>query len=721
MLSACCRPMCGRDSNFNAMRPDDRPPRFFSLRRALAAVALGLVFVGRAVAAPAVEFQFEPPAGKENPFQRDLWAEVTTPSGAVLHLPAYFVGGKRYAVRARATETGEYRLGAVTEQKAGAAQSVALETKRVDGGVRKVTATEQLPQVMKSSGRPAQLRLADGRPYTPVGTNLAWAPGGGTKYYERAFPLFHQQGLNWMRVWMAHWSGMNLDWFPTEKGASPPIGTLDSQVAERWDEMVAMADENGVYLQLVLQHHGQYSTTVNPNWPQNPWNAAHAGGFLKTPSAFFTDAKARELTRWKYRYIIARWGYSPAIVAWELFNEVHWVDALKLDHNDAAVAAWHTEMAQEIRRLDPYHHLVTTSTEDLFSPIYAAMDYFQPHLYPADVIAGSRTFMRAPSELDRPVFYGEMGDDHLALTPEQKKSGVSIVPSMWASLMGQGRLPAQPWLGADLIEQSRLGELGAVARFVAGSQIDRQANLAPFSAVIESENRQPLVIEGVQRWQRRAAPELDLPLDGRRPVELADVPQVYTGTPSSRAAGYVDHATFHLDAPRDLEAGAIVSGMAERGAVIRISIDGRAAAEKSWATTAPDAPSATHPAEVPFRISAGKHTLVVENPGGADWFELSRLTFDLDVPVLAAIGQRSEDFIALWIWHQANVYSLGATPPANGSVMIESVPAGRWQIVWWDSFKGEAASPIVVDHAGGMLKLSTPPISRHAAVVLTRL
>lgn len=80
------------------------------------------------------------------------------------------------------------------------------------------------------------------------------------------------------------------------------------------------AERHGIYFQLVLQHHGQYTTT-NSNWDENPWNAEN-GGFLNTPEEFLTSERAKELTRRKYRYIMARWSYSPQIMAWELFNEV---------------------------------------------------------------------------------------------------------------------------------------------------------------------------------------------------------------------------------------------------------------------------------------------------------------------------------------------------------------------------------------------------------------
>ena len=95
------------------------------------------------------------------------------------------------------------------------------------------------------------------------------------------------------------------------------------------------------------------------------------------------------VTRRKYRYILARWGYSPAIMAFELFNEVENTDAAH-QGRWAEIAAWHREMAGFLRANDPNRHLITTSAIPgvaLDNPVWRAVDYFQAHTYPFDVLA----------------------------------------------------------------------------------------------------------------------------------------------------------------------------------------------------------------------------------------------------------------------------------------------------------------------------------------------
>jgi hypothetical protein len=678
-----------------------------------------LLSIAGAATAP-VELTFRPAADDRNPFEREIWAEVLAPTGKSLRLPAFFLGEGTYAVRARAEAPGEYRLGTVTETTDG--KLVTLPIPATGRHNQTVTALQALPQVTGSGGRPAHLQFADGRVYVPIGANVAWGDASRVKYHLNALDQFGRLGLNWMRIWMAHWTALNLDWLPPDLGASPVPGTLDLRVAADWDRIVAGAEQNGVYLQIVLQHHGQYSTSNNSNWKENPWNAANPGGFLQKPSGFFTSERARRLTERKYRYIVARWGYSPAVLSWELFNEVHWVDAFRIDHDEASVARWHAEMAAYLRSVDSYHHLVTTSTENLLSPIYAGLDYYQPHNYPPDVLVGPRAFQIPPDDLDRPVFYGEMGDDHAPFSKEQKESGLAIVPPVWASLLGQGDCPGQPWLGWDLLRTGRLAELGAVARFIATTGIGVRAGLEPFSPATDCAEKIPLVIGPGEAWQKEAAPEMSLPLDGREPVERARIPATYVGSPESLAAGFPGRATYRLELPAPTTVRVRVTGLDgnAREAAVSILVDGREVARKSWLARAAEAPSASQPANLPFPLSAGAHTLVIENPGAPGWFELGGLDFDLKVPVLAAVGRRGPDFIAVWLWHREGVFALVPPPAVAGVLKINDVPAGAWHVTWWDTLKGVAAPAVTIVHPGGRLELPIPPMDRQAAVVLTR-
>ena len=653
-----------------------------------------------------------------NPYARELLVEITAPSGQRMTLPAYYADGGLFAVRARPDQVGTYRFGAVSETTLGVTKTGLVVTLVTPAEVQNTSRT-RLPAILIDPKNPKQFVRSDGLPYIPVGANLAWSDdaGGDTiGFYQKAFPAYSRANLNWMRVWMAHWDGLRA-WtgFPPPWAASPGPGTLSEDVARTWDGLLEAAEDNGVYVQLVLQHHGQYTTFNDSNWVENPWNAANPGGFLKSPEDFFTDRNARVMTLLKYRYIVARWGWSPAIVSYELFNEVHWVDAIRKGHV-AEVARWHTDVANYIRLVDTYGHLITTSTENIGSPIYEKMDYYQPHLYAANMLAAARRIFTPPyATLARSLaFYGEEGDDHEPLTDEVKKSGVDIVPPIWASVMGEGSMAAQPWNGWQMLEQKRQDELGAVFRFLAINRVSQQADLLPFSAVVECKARVPQRIVAGEVWQREPGLGIDYPLDGIEPLEAANIPAVLVGSAASRADGFPDRVAYRLDVPRATTMKVEVDSLAPAGGGLLVNLDGQAVGGHQWAaaTGAPD------PAFIQVPVAAGKHILQISNPG-PDWIGVSAIDTGLGQPALGLIGRRNSRFIEAWVWHRSNLYALNPTAPVSGTVVLENVPAGSWKISWWDTQKGVASDSRTVSHPGGTLRIETPPITRHAALVLT--
>lgn len=712
---SACRRLFSASHLGRQKRPSRRRGLLFACASALLVSALSPL----AVAGP-IEFTFTAPANETTPFARELWAEVTTPAGRTVRLPAFFVGDGRFAVRARPEGAGVYRLGAIEEMTEG---NTTIPLVPTEIGAREIAhrGAPVRPAIARDPKNPRGFALATGEPFVPIGANLPWPSRGRMDYYRQGIPAYGGVGLNWMRIWMAHWSGLNLDWLPPAMGASPKPGTLDLKVAADWDELLALAEANGVYVQLVLQHHGQYSTTVNPNWDENPWNAALPHGFLVYASEFFTSEQARIFTKRKYRTIVARYGWSPAIMAWELFNEVHWVDALKNDNNVEAVARWHAEMADYIRSVDAYDHLVATSTDDLRSPHYPRMDFFQPHLYPSNILAAIRTYHVPFTSLDRPVFYGEFGDDHQPLTEAEKKAHHAIVPPVWASLMGTGDLPAQVWLGWNLLDSGRIAEHGAVAKFLAATKIAERRNLAPFSAAVESQHhRVPLLVTPSHVWQRRPVTEVAVPLDGRQPLEFADIPRMLVPSRNGDDPDSIpSRAVFRVNFPEPAKLIARFANGGDRGAKIRVAVDQATAAEHTWPARERVEGQPKRPADVAFEVAAGEHVIAIESVGG-EAVEFHHLNLGRETAALAAIGKRSADFVALWLWHRTEIFAVDAPAPVNGTVVIEDVPAGKWRVMWWDTFQGTPGRPRTLSHRGGTLRVETPRISRHGAVTLER-
>jgi len=267
---------------------------------------------------------------------------------------------------------------------------------------------------------PYYLRYDDGSAYLPIGHNVAWDQDvygdQAIAWWEQYFASMHAAGENWTRIWMTHfYEGHTLEWTSKEwpyywEG----VGRLSLQMAGKIDRMVELAEQNGIAIQLVFQHHGQFSTTVNSNWSTNPYNIDNAdsdGSFLRNPEDFFTDAEAIRLTKYKYRYIAARWGYSDAILAWELWNEVQYTDAWKNGH-ESDVVNWHEDMANHLLSVDPFQHLITTSDDTSgFEAIWNLPNIalVQVHYYGLGTIGFLKQAAALLSRHEKPVIMGEFG------------------------------------------------------------------------------------------------------------------------------------------------------------------------------------------------------------------------------------------------------------------------------------------------------------------------
>jgi len=662
-----------------------------------------------------------PEARDQQPLAREIEAVVILPSGEKLTLPAFLFGPGEdvFAVRARAVLPGGYRLDKVRERING--ETTAIPSAPL-GPVEVRLAATARQQVGIATWDSREFALADGSVYFPLGSNLPWAEGGEAPgpYFQRVLAEYARAGQNWTRIWMCSWSALNLDWLPAAMGSSPAPGRIDLRVAANWDAIVDAAEENGIYFQMVLQHHGQLSTAWDSNWAAHPWNAANPGGWLRSPKDFFTDERALALTSQKYRYIAARWGYSSSVMAWELFNEPHNTDAFRASPSmEPEIAAWHRRMAGVLRAADPYRHLVTTSTLNLHSPIYDEMDFCQPHLYSSNVVVALRRFDSDPERLGKPVFWGEFGDEQSYHPEEVIRSNAALPSLLWASLMGSGRYPAAPWTGDTLLREKRLPEMQAMARFISESGLIGRRGLEPFSPAVEAKDRMPLKLEAGHWWQRLPAATITLPTDGSMPVDLYLVPRAFVGSPDSVKAGYPDRVTVQVHYEREATATLRINKVGSHGACLRVELDGRMVGAQIWPDLSKqpgDTPA--RPYECAFPVSAGEHSLTIANPGGPDWFELRELDTGLDTPVIAAAGKRSGDFIVLWAYNRPGLTA--TVPPAEAVLLLDRVPAGDWSLTWWDSVNGTPLRTTELRHPGGTLRVPTPPISRHAALVLKR-
>jgi len=181
----------------------------------------------------------------------------------------------------------------------------------------------------------------------------------GSSAYERHFTKMQESGQNMAEVWFASWSlGLewNKDWFGYHG-----VGQYNLIHAFEMDRVVDLAEEKGIYLNLVAHNHGKFSTFSDEEWASNPFNIRN-GGWLNDPFLYFSDEKAIKSMLKLMRYKIARWRYSTRVFAWELWSELDLVGSsnYKGVHKRQETIDWHAFIGNSIKEMDPYDHMVSS-------------------------------------------------------------------------------------------------------------------------------------------------------------------------------------------------------------------------------------------------------------------------------------------------------------------------------------------------------------------------
>jgi hypothetical protein len=371
-------------------------------------------------------------------------------------------GTGSFRVRYAPREAGrwQYQVSCTTRAgtTAGPVQAFTCETSTLPGFVRR--------------NKTSYLAFDNGAQYIPIGENIGWAHSNAYKDYSQWVGKLAANKGNFIRVWMPSW-GLGLEWQNGRNGYAG-LKHYKQENAFYLDWLMELCRKKGVYMMLSLDHHGQVSSKVDPNWNENPYNAANGGPCVHTWD-FFTEPVAKESIRNRFRYIVARYGYSTNIMSWELFNEVEWTDDF-VQHK-GEITAWHAEMADWLRSRDVNRHLITTSyasaVNDPATWRLPAIDFTQTHYYVGvpnlDSVLSSAC-QSYTALYGKPTLTGEFGvvgeaGDPSVIDPH----GIYVHNSLWATLLGGGMGAALPWYWDNYIDPQNLyTHFLALANFAAG-------------------------------------------------------------------------------------------------------------------------------------------------------------------------------------------------------------------------------------------------------------
>lgn len=636
-------------------------------------VLLPLLVLGTSVSAatwygPAsVSFRADFPGNPYDAGVNDVRVRFTKTGAEPIERLAYFDDGQWKAVLA-APNAGSYRATLLRAGKPvpGQAQTVHLKNRLSKGYLR-----------IEPTGK--RFRFDSGEPYWPLGHNLGWQNGDLPDLTEQ-LGLMAKNGMNWARIWACHWDGKN-PFFPPE-GGKLELGRLNERALARWDAVIQAAESAGVRFQFVLFHHGLFSSTVNPNWPEHPWNKAK-GGFLENAADFFTDPTCKRLARQWLRYAVARWGHSQAIMAWELFNEVEWVDARYQDRW-ADIARWHGEMARYVKSIDPYRHLVTSSSAMEQEALWKDLDYYQPHTYPPEVfsaIAG----MTLPK--DKPLFFGEFGPGNYVASRER----YAVRDGIWAGLLACHAGAGQYWYWDRVIQQNLSNEFKTASQVLMATGYAGRIGMKPLKLKLDAPLGADLEFGPGQGWAATTKFEFNLPTEATA-ANLNLLSGYFNSQSGGNKALFPKPLVFRFRAGKPGEFRVRLGTLAKGGARIKVFVNDSEAIDKNWTAGNSDRPlNETLSAEFP----AGNVVIRLESVG-ADWVVLQGFSISGIAPQVraAACGDGRVAIVRL-------TANSGAKLPAKAGLGGLGIPDGDYTMNLYDLDSGRAQKSAVKIRGGG--------------------
>ncbi|GBC98834.1 hypothetical protein HRbin17_01350 [bacterium HR17] len=672
-----------------------------------------------------------------NPFDPDdirVDAEFVAPSGRRLQVAGFFtqdfarqpkdgreqlqpVGKPYFAVRFTPTELGVYRYRiTVTGRGVGDEGRPHIASRWF---TLRVVPNPQAKGFVRR-GKFWHLRFDDGTPFVPIGLNVCWSWGNEVGAYEKWFAAMRQNGANFARIWLVRWN-MGLEWTPNDgNGMYQGLGKYALDNAWRIDELLRIAERNGVYLMLCLGYHGELADQRlyfgEQAWDKNPYNRKN-GGPCDKPADFWTHPDAKRFYKQRLRYIIARYAHSPHVLAFEFWNEVH------------APAAWIQEMAQFMRRMDPYGHLLTTTYGDDAVWQLPEMDFTQTHWYgdgsQRDCVATVVQLHRQHLDKYRkPFLLGEFGIDWRTpdTTYDPQGNALHWHNGMWASLMSGGMGTACVWFWDSYVDRLNLWQqlrpIADFARLVGNAWLQKWRPLQFTDPQVRETPDPPFgdfLFVPTLGWQRPTSDTFTLHRNGR--VETDGATSVFLFSPSK--PDLYRPPKFIVDFPQDGEMALRVNTVSS-GALLIVRLDGK----EVWRQPLPEGNEQVDEQGRRYRMGSyrerrwdgqwqkwdyiydreflvpiprGKHTVEVDNQG-ADWCTLSYLRFspyrDRRFAEVDIVGLQTDRMALVWVHNQHSNFQQARDPhfrlvPIKGLQFdILGLQDGRYRLVLWDTWRG---------------------------------
>lgn len=703
-----------------------------------------------------VEIPFELAGDFKNPYDPTeiaIDALFTAPSGETLRVPAFYMqpyaqtcqencgadrlepsGQGGWRVRFSPTQSGEwsYRIEATTE----------AGTTTVREGRFTVAASETRGFVRVSPNK-RYFTFQNGESYFPIGQNLGWSGEniGGMDTYLAWLDDLHASGANYARVFADTAWFIGLDW-----GRTPGDYNDDQAAAWRMDTLLEAAHQRGIYLQVVLIWHRAFIQNSNipvvipsdmpradtgADFDGHSYNAIN-GGVLTSPAQFFQNTTVKNLLRQRLRYMVARWGYSPNIFAWELITDV---DRLP-GYDSQTHLDYINELADYVRELDPYPHLLTAGSSQALPELIAndRFDFAQIHAYQRRPIeeAGDQattilTALYQTQQLaQKPLLLTEFSLNPWYEPTADDPNGIHLRDTIWAAAFsGAAGSGMSQWWDTYIAPQDLYGLYSPLVRFAAGVEWN-VLELQPFQVGLVTQKEVPyeaLRIDNFNRALRGVSPPdtiYRLLADGAVPSTTSLSSYLYSVNGFNAIASRPQ--TFIVTPPMPTTLAIGIRDISPSGnANLVITLDDQP-------YTSLELTAGSKGAAINIPLPAGDHRLVLDNTGD-DWVELDYIEIPNYRAPLRAVGlaDRTHGVALIWLQNRAATWQNAAAgiDPAvlHFRMDVPAMTPGVYRVEFWDADTGNILGEELHTLSGnqiGTLSIMLLPIRTHLAVKIVR-
>ena len=573
------------------------------------------------------------------------------------------------------------------------------------------------------------LKYDDGSQFFAIGENLCWNVNsmGGVdvnqtfvNYSEWLDTLTVYNG-NYFRLWMSDWA-FALEWNDT--GLRDYSNRQDNAFYLDW--VVEYAETKDAYLELCLNHHGQFvASGGDAIWSGNPYNSAN-GGPCTSSNEFFTNTDAKNHYKNRLRYINARWGYSTSILAWEQFNEMDLIGSYYTYKTD--IANWTIEMANYIKSIDVNNHLNSTSfvSDTKGFDIWNAdvIDYTQTHHYSADAeieLALNNRTHNFLTNFDKPTKIGEysLSTNGASVVIGYDDSAIHVHNATWSTaLSGSFGISMSWWWKWYVHNQDP--ELQAYKNFEGvGNYISSinllESPLTPIDFNCEANTSSAFYITPTFGWGLAPENTFTVNTDGSLIPTVDNLSMYLYGIVNNTSNR--NPPTFNVSYSQDGFFTVRTGDSSNDSPTVEIWLDGNKVSDQN----------ALANSDYTIAVPSGTHEIFIDNQG-RDWIKIDQYYSSYGS---ASFNAKSNGLIcnnAAYGWVHNRDYNWQyisnngePNPITNARVVVPGLDDGSYNISIYNTITGEISSQNVVESISGILYVNIPTMLWDYAFKVTEL